>query len=88
MEEYYVQVRFRVEGNTSIANAEVSYSPVGESWTKRRWETVPAKRIKEGWYVADVNVKDLKNTPVEFFATASDNRPVSVSSTMVWHTPQ
>lgn len=83
-----VQVRFRVEGNTSIANAEVSYSPVGESWTKRRWETVPAKRIKQGWYVADVNVKGLKNTPVEFFATASDNRPVSVSSTMVWHTPR
>lgn len=79
-------IRFKVESSNSIQLAQVSFSPVGEYWTKRNWQTVAAKNVEKDWYIAEVDVKALKNVPIEFFATVSDDRPVSVSSNMIWYT--
>ncbi|WP_158712871.1 glycosyl hydrolase family 28-related protein [Parabacteroides pacaensis] len=81
-----VQVQFTVNAETPIKQAEVSYAVVGVTPTKRNWITVPARRIKKNVYAVEVDLQDMPSSAVEFFGTVSDDRPVSVSSYMIWYT--
>ena len=76
-------VRFKVNSQVAVSNSQVCFSPVGVEWPKRKWEIVPAKAVSDGWYEAELPVKEM-NQPFECYATVSDTRPVSISSYMIW----
>ncbi len=80
-----VRVALTVDSDTPVEQAIIHYSPVGEVPTRRKWEAVPARRLSGNVYEAVIPVRDLGEDPVEFYGTVSDNRPVSVSSYMIWY---
>ena len=47
--------------------------------------TVSAKCIKKNHYEVLIPLQNLGKNAVEFYGTVSDNRPVSVSSNMIWY---
>ncbi|MGK4269533.1 glycosyl hydrolase family 28-related protein [Parabacteroides johnsonii] len=81
----FVCVSFVVDSDTPIRQATVNYAFVGEVPTKRKWMTVSAKCIKKNHYEVLIPLQNLGKNAVEFYGTVSDNRPVSVSSNMIWY---
>jgi dienelactone hydrolase len=77
-----VAVRFEVNSALPVSGAQVSYSPAGVEWTHRKWETIQAISLGDGWFYAEIPSKELTQ-PFECFATISDARPTSVSSYLV-----
>ncbi|MCK9413435.1 MAG: dienelactone hydrolase family protein [Prolixibacteraceae bacterium] len=77
-----VLVRFKVSSLLSVSIAQISYSSIVVGWTERKWETVPAVKSGNGWYMVEVPAKELRHS-FDCFATISDSRPVSVSSYLI-----
>ncbi len=75
-------VRFRISSKTTIAVAQLNYSEIGVEWTKRKWKTIEAKSLNDGWYEAHISSSEIRKT-FECFASISDTRPVTVSSYLV-----
>ncbi len=73
-------VRFKVTEPFPIEKAEVWYSATTEPWTKRKWIAVPAQKLGAGVYESKL---PPEAQGADWFATASDARPVSVSSDLM-----
>jgi cephalosporin-C deacetylase-like acetyl esterase len=78
-EQGQIKVRFQVKAAIKITNAVVYYSFTDAEWPKRVWIQVQATAVKYGWYTAELPVKAVSNS-IDWYATVSDARPVSVSS--------
>lgn len=69
----FQQIRFQVKGAVGKTEANFYYSPSGEPWKPRKWIQVKAEPRGKG-YQAQIPAK------VDWFALATDSRPVTVSS--------
>jgi hypothetical protein len=69
-----IRVTFRVTSPTLITNTAVYYAPAEQHWHVKYWTRVPAEGDSA---LIPVTEPDL---PLQWFAVASDDRPVSVST--------
>ncbi len=76
------KVRFQVTGPKPVEGATVCFGPVGVDWPKREWETIWATDLKNGWFEAEIPAQKVKGG-LSCFASVSDSRPVTVSSTII-----
>jgi len=67
--------RFRVHGGLPVASAMVYWSADDPDWRTRKWESVSATTDGDGVYHATIPAQAS-----DWYALASDDRPVSVSS--------
>lgn len=76
-----VRVRFKVKSKLEVVDAQVWFSGTDQPWTKRTWKSTPAVKMKDGWYYADILLQARE--AIDWFASAGDARPVTVSSMML-----
>lgn len=77
-----IYVKFKVKSPNPVREATVYYSQSGKEWTERKWFSISAFAKKKGWYEAELPVNDSLQV-IDWFASISDARPVTVSSYMV-----
>ena len=73
-----IQIKFHVNTSTTITDARVYYSFTDSAWIKRIWVPVAATAMENGWYRAELP-GEITEKVVDWYATVSDARPVSVS---------
>ena len=71
-------VSFRVKSKTRTTSARIYYSFVDKEWTKREWKELPAVLKNKNTYQAELP-QELAGKDVDWYASVSDDRPVSVS---------
>ncbi|MFC3197712.1 alpha/beta hydrolase family protein [Parapedobacter deserti] len=72
------KVQFSVKTSTPVTQALVWYSNSADEWTKRNWVSVRAELNLDGKYIATIPVSE--GIKYDWFASISDDRPVTVSS--------
>jgi hypothetical protein len=76
-----MHVFFRVKGSVPLVSASIYYSPADQPWPSRRWTRARAIPRGGGNYEAIIPAAVAAGLRgADWFAVASDNRPVTVSS--------
>lgn len=76
------RLRFRVKGVVPLKGAAVFYSATDQSWPQRTWISARAVPLGGGFYEAVIPAAAAARG-ADWFASASDTRPVTVSSNIV-----
>jgi cephalosporin-C deacetylase-like acetyl esterase len=76
-----LHIRFAVKSSYPITEAKVFYSAKITDWTKRNWLSVDAVKADDGSYYAILPPEAGNN--IDWFASVSDSRPVTVSSMII-----
>ncbi|WP_276169057.1 dienelactone hydrolase family protein [Zobellia alginiliquefaciens] len=76
------KIRFQVMGAGSFSGANVCYALENEEWPQKVWEIILATSLNNGWFEAEIPTGQLEDGVV-CFASISDSRPVTVSSSII-----